>query len=43
MMPIIPHFANECLELIKKKKILNGQNMMKKLLIENKIKYCYSN
>ena len=25
MMPIIPHFANECLKIIKKKKkILNG-------------------
>ena len=43
MMPVIPHFSNECLEIIKYKKILNGQNMIKKIFKEDKIKYCNSN
>ena len=42
MIPVIPHFSNECLKLIKLKKILNGQIMMKNFR-RRKNKYCYSN
>ena len=43
MIPIIPHFSNECLEMINIKKNKLGQNMMKNLLKKKKCKYCYSN
>ena len=42
MMPVIPHFSNECLKNLKKKKI-KWPKYDEKFLIEEKIKYCCSN
>ena len=39
MMPIIPHFANECLEMIGKNISLEWPNVNKELLIENNINF----
>ena len=37
MMPVIPHFANECIELLEDKSAITWPNINKKLLIEENI------
>ena len=39
MMPVIPHFANECISLIKDKSVLEWPEVNKQLLIEENINY----
>ena len=39
MMPIIPHFANECFESIEKNKIISWPQIDEKLLIKNSTIY----
>ena len=39
MMPVIPHFANECISLIENKSVLEWPEVNKQLLIEENINY----
>ena len=39
MMPVIPHFANECIELLEDKSAITWPNINKKLLIEENINF----
>ena len=39
MMPVIPHFSNECLELLKSKSEIKWPDVNKELLIENSINF----
>ena len=39
MMPVIPHFANECIELLEDKSEIKWPNINKTLLIEENINF----
>ena len=39
MMPVIPHFSNECIELLKDKSAIKWPNVNKQLLIEENINF----
>ena len=39
MMPVIPHFSNECIELLKSKSIVEWPEINKQLLIEENINF----
>ena len=39
MTPILPHFANECIKLLKDKSTITWPNIDKKLLIEQSINF----
>jgi len=38
-MPVIPHFSNECIELLKSKSIVEWPEINKQLLIEENINF----
>ena len=39
MIPFTPHLANECLELLKCKILINGQKLDKSKIINKKLKF----
>ena len=39
MMPVIPHFSNECIELLKSKSMIEWPEINKQLLIEENINF----
>ena len=43
MMPVIPHFANECISLLKINTKIEWPKINKDLLIARKNKFCNSN